>query len=439
MRESSSWWYAGLILFASGAVCAVAWWNPDPWYIAGSAFAVAIPIAWQWWRGSSVEPTDDFEFVEEPPQPVVRVERQRPRLAKTPPTDDTGRLVENLFADGRYALLLRPQLFELLNRDQQERAKEALDGEMGIVPGGEVGLAGTPGSKCDDDGRPVEKVVAIEAYFVDRFHVTNADYLRFIEAGGYEQISLWDAEIWPAVVGFVDRSGAPGPRFWNDGKFAAGAEEHPVVGVSWYEAAAYARWVGKRLPSDAEWVKAASWPVSAAGAKPRGRRYPWGEAMDRGRTNLWGNAGGTVPVNEMADGVSVGGIYQMTGNVWEWTSSMYGAWDVDPHALDLEGPCRSLRGGAFDTYFDAQASCQFQSGDRPLARKHNIGFRCAVGLCDVVSVMGMETGSPESESRESESLESGEDATSQGLAAPASLVAEEEADLQVTSAGGDLA
>jgi len=389
MRDSDSWWYAGLLLVGAAAVCAVGWFTANPIYIGGSALAVSIPVVWQWWRGSSHYLPDDLPFEEPQPIPTVKVDRQRPHLAAKPPADDTGRLVEGLFSDGRYALLLRPQLFELLQPDQQERARDALDGDMGLVPGGEVGLAGTPGSRCDDDGRPVEQVVAIEAFFLDRFPVTNSDFQRFIAAGGYEQMSLWDTDIWPAVVGFVDRSGAPGPRFWDDGNFAKGEDEHPVVGICWYEASAYARWVGKRLPSDAEWVKAASWPVTAAGAKPRGRRFPWGEAMDRTRANLWGSAPGTIPVNEMSDGVSVGGVYQLTGNVWEWTSSLYGAWDADPHALDLEGPCRSLRGGAFDTYFDIQASCQFQSGDRPLARKHNIGFRCAVGLCDVVAVMCM--------------------------------------------------
>ena len=81
-------------------------------------------------------------------------------------------------------------------------------------------------------------------------------------------------------------------------------KDHPVVGVSWYEAAAYARWAGKRLPTDAEWVKAGSWPASSRRRPRRSqRRYPWGDAMDRSRANLWGSGPkGTVPVTAFADG-----------------------------------------------------------------------------------------------------------------------------------------
>jgi gamma-glutamyl hercynylcysteine S-oxide synthase len=104
--------------------------------------------------------------------------------------------------------------------------------------------------------------------------------------------------------------------------------------------------------------------------------------MDLGRANLWGSGpGGVVAVTEFPEGVSVGGAYQLIGNVWEWTSGAFrgtggGHWQ-------LPTPMKSIRGGAFDTYFDNQAACQFQSGESPLARRHNIGFRCAVGVCDL--------------------------------------------------------
>lgn len=225
--------------------------------------------------------------------------------------------------------------------------------------------------------------VHVESMFLDRHAVTNREYRQFVETGGYEQMELWDSSIWPAMVEFVDQTGKYGPHYWNDGRFPAGFDDHPVVGVSWYEASAYARWVGKRLPSDAEWVKAGVWPVSTGGT-PQQRRYPWGDMFDRARANVWGSRGNaTLPVDECPGGTSVGGVCQLIGNVWEWTSTHWGVWEPSSKRAETTVPMRSLRGGAFDTYFDSQATCQFQSGDDPLARRRNVGFRCALSWQEV--------------------------------------------------------
>lgn len=107
--------------------------------------------------------------------------------------------------------------------------------------------------------------------------------------------------------------------------------------------------------------------------------------MDRQRVNLWGSGhDATIPVRALASGASVNGVEQLVGNVWEWTSSSFGAWDPPNNRIETDHPLKSIRGGAFDTYFESQANCHFQSGARPLDRKHNIGFRCALGFCDVV-------------------------------------------------------
>ncbi|GAF71255.1 unnamed protein product [marine sediment metagenome] len=209
------------------------------------------------------------------------------------------------------------------------------------------------------------------------------------------------------MLEMVDRTGAPGPRYWRDGCFLPGEEDHPVIGVSWYEASAYARWIGKRLPSDAEWVKAGSWPVAMSATTRMQRKYPWGDTMNRTAANLWGSGPeGIVPVDEFDLGVSVGGIYQLIGNVWEWTCGNFRELslageivsscspyptDLDTHEyvagdLILPTPMKSIRGGAFDTYFDNHATCQFQSGENPLRRRHNIGFRCAVAIGDLALV-----------------------------------------------------
>ena len=158
--------------------------------------------------------------------------------------------------------------------------------------------------------------------FLDRYAVTNRQYYEFVAAGGYRDMTLWDQQTWPAVLDLVDQTGKPGPAFWQHGRYLPGEDDLPVVGVSWYEAQACARWLGKRLPTDAEWVKAACWPVATDGTAMIQRRFPWGDSLDRSRANLWGSGPNrVVAVGEFPSGASVGGIYQMVGNVWEWNAS----------------------------------------------------------------------------------------------------------------------
>lgn len=304
---------------------------------------------------------------------------------------DIDALVEEMLAQGRYALLLRPQVAASLSQEQFQRALAALEEDMALVPDGDVFLG--PIDDAAEDGRLDEtalaegpgRILQVQRFFLDRYPVTNAQYEAFVAAGGYEQPALWDPSILPAVLDFVDQTGRPGPRYWRNGTFPPGREDHPVVGVNWYEASAYARWVGKRLPTDAEWVKAASWPVRLSATTRLQRRYPWGDTMDRTKANVWGSGpGDTVPVQQFAAGVSVGGVYQLVGNVWEWMWGNYLPPDGPEDTWAAEVGLKGLRGGAFDTYFDNQATCQFQSGDAAVARKPNIGFRLAIGACDVV-------------------------------------------------------
>src|SRR5205823_4544537 len=157
----------------------------------------------------------------------------------------------------------------------------------------------------------------------------------------------WDESIWPAVLGFVDQTGHPGPRYWRGGLSPVGLDDHPVVGVSWYEACAFARWAGKRLPTDPEWVKAGAWPVVAEGSRPVQRRFPWGDAMDRRRVNLWASGQHTtVSVRALPTGASASGVEQLIGNVWEWTSSGFGGWEPAGRKIETAMPLKSIRGGA---------------------------------------------------------------------------------------------
>jgi len=303
-------------------------------------------------------------------------------------------LVETLLSDGRYALLLRPQIAGNLDTELLTAAGEQLDQQMALVPDGEVLLEpAVPGADLSlaaaDEPHGQGLTLHVAPAFLDRYPVTNRQYQAFVDASCYEQVAIWDQVVWPAVLDFVDATGQPGPRFWREGRFAAGREEHPVVGICWYEAAAFARWVGKRLPTDAEWVKAACWPVNLGPGSQIQRRFPWGNTMDRNRVNLWGcGPGDTVPVEEHVAGVSVGGVYQLIGNVWEWTADDFRFAGDMPDGRGTPQPLavlKTLRGGAFDTYFDHQATAQFASGDSPLARRHNVGFRCALGICDLAS------------------------------------------------------
>jgi iron(II)-dependent oxidoreductase len=342
-------------------------WLRSPYLLAGAACAVGFVGVRRTVRPPrAAEPSEATAEFAELPQAASHREID---------AGDTDALVEQMVDQGRCALLLRPQIADTLCLEHFSRALHAFNGAMALVPDGEVTLG---------DEQQRARAVKVGAFFLDRYPVTNRLYYEFVSGGGYEQVALWDAAIWPAVLDFVDRTGAPGPRYWRRGCYLPGEEDLPVVGVSYYEAAACARWFGKRLASDAEWVKAASWPIAVSPTARSQRRYPWGDSMDREKANVWGSGPGRiVPVGQFAEGVSVGGVYQLIGNVWEWTSGAFNVQRTDGD-LTLPTPMKSLRGGAFDTYFDTQATCQFQSGESPLARRYNVGFRCAIGVCDLM-------------------------------------------------------
>lgn len=312
-------------------------------------------------------------------------------IAAHPAANDVESLVNQMLAHHRYALLLRSQIAQNLTPELYATAEHALNEAMGLVPTGNVYLQP---SVFDVDCQliefenltaPEEFTVAVQSVYLDRHLVTNRQFQKFVDAGGYQEMAIWDQEIWPAVLDFIDQTDHPGPRFWKNGHYLPGQANLPVVGVSWYEAAAYARWVGKRLPTDAEWVKAGSWPVTLSPTTHLQRKYPWGDTFDRGKANVWASAPSrVVAVNEFSEGASVGGLYQLIGNVWEWTATTL---EIDPDAEDAaQGHStllKSIRGGAFDTYFEHQANCHFASGENPILRKHNIGFRCALSICDI--------------------------------------------------------
>ena len=226
--------------------------------------------------------------------------------------------------------------------------------------------------------------VELEAYWIDRAPVTNGAFAEFVEDGGYSAQGLWSAEGW----NWRSREGVSSPLFWERGgggweRVRFGRREpvppgEPVQHVSWHEAAAFARWAGKRLPTEAEWERAAGWH----GQKGK-LRYPWGGEWVGFEANLDRRRFSPVPAGSFAGGVSPVGCVQMAGDVWEWTAS---AFEPYPGFLAFPYPeCsevffgphyRVLRGGSWATD-GLLARTTFRSWDDPTQRHVFAGFRCA--------------------------------------------------------------
>ena len=283
--------------------------------------------------------------------------------------NDIRDMVKRLIAADRYAFVLLKGAIHEIDDSDARGAWDVLRKQMALVPFGSV-----PIMLADRTCVTTE----IGAFFLDRYAVSNRQFQKFIQAGGYDTLEIWPQTIWPSVVRFTDRTGQPGPRDWENGTFPARHAEHPVVGVCWYEAMAYARWVGKRLPTAGEWQKAGGWPDQLSGGGCN--RYPWGDLFDPARTNLaQAQIGGTVPVSALPSGATPNGIYQMTGNVWEWLDDPLEAIPCEPeHTFVPWKPMRRIIGGAYNTYFANEATCHYITGQGEFDRRDNIGFRCAV-------------------------------------------------------------
>lgn len=257
----------------------------------------------------------------------------------------------------------------------------AVEGEAFIAAGPfEMGTSLEPWAL--DNERPAH-VVEVPAYFIDRAPVTNARYQEFIAAGGYADRRWWSEAGWA----HVQRAGLKGPMHWQgDGTYVRfGRREQiiadePVVHVSCYEAEAFAAWAGKRLPTEAEWEKAARHDPATG----RSRRYPWGdddplpEHANLGQRHL-----SPAPVGAYPKGATPAGVHQLIGDVWEWTGSHFAGYPgfaAFPYKEYSEvffgAEYRVLRGGSFGT--DASA-CRgtFRNWDYPIRRQIFSGFRCA--------------------------------------------------------------
>lgn len=169
---------------------------------------------------------------------------------------------------------------------------------------------------------------------------------------------------------FVDKERVSPPKHFDNARFNGRLQ--PVVGIGWEEANAYCRWVGKRLPTEAEWEKAAR--------GTSGLRYPWGSEPEASRANHRGmmdNYRYTAPVGDYPEGKSPYGVMDMAGNVWEWTADWYKPYPGNEHPSDLYGEkLRVIRGGSWSSNMDlARSSVRGKAA--PDQRQDYIGFRCA--------------------------------------------------------------
>jgi gamma-glutamyl hercynylcysteine S-oxide synthase len=254
-----------------------------------------------------------------------------------------------------------------------------------LVEGGPF-LLGTDEEAWAYDNERVAHEVELPAFWIDTAPVRNASYLEFVEAGGYAQRRYWSEEGWA----WRTETSTEHPRFWQRegsgdwrrarlGRRETVPPDEPVQHVCWFEADAYARWAGKRLPTEAEWEKAATWDPHEGK-----RRFPWGE-VEAGpeQANLGQRRFRPAPVGSFPAGSSPWGCHQMLGDVWEWTSSdflPYPGFEPFPYGEYSEvffgSEYKVLRGGSWATH-PVVARTTVRNWDYPIRRQIFAGFRCA--------------------------------------------------------------
>jgi formylglycine-generating enzyme required for sulfatase activity len=257
---------------------------------------------------------------------------------------------------------------------------------MVYVPTGDFTLGlDNPPNPAENASESPAHIVYLEAFWIDRYEVTNERFGRFIADGGYHTRQYWTNEGWQ----WVQANQINAPPYWGRPDF--GLPQQPVVSVTWYEAYAYCLWAGKRLPTEAEWEKAARGDDACL--------YPWGNEWDCRRGNFDDEslntpaanecAGGdgyqlTAPVGSYEAGQSPYHVHDMAGNVWEWTLSQPAPYPYAPNDgrnLPESGGSRVIRGASWRTFTgeldgDNHARVTFRADLPPSAQTDRVGLRC---------------------------------------------------------------
>lgn len=228
------------------------------------------------------------------------------------------------------------------------KTNAVIDQKMALIPAGGFLMGEDFTKKSLGPRRSVE----LEAYYIDQYHVTNAHFKKF-----------------------VDATGARPPSHWIGNQYPAAKANHPVTFVNWFDADAYCKWEGKRLPTEAEWEKA------ARGAD--GRMFPWGNQFLPRRANVPPEGlKDTSPVDAFPEGKSPYGLYDMSGNVFQWTADWFLPYPGNkvPHP-NYGQTFKVLRGGSFFDCSYYRCGVSFQTFNRislsRLTRAISAGFRCA--------------------------------------------------------------
>lgn len=215
-----------------------------------------------------------------------------------------------------------------------------------------------------------KKDFTVAAYAISKYPITNAQYTKFIESNGYTNHVWWTEQGWE----IREKKGWTEPRIWREEKW--NESEHPVVGVSWFEAVAFCRWLSSEsgenimLPTEQQWQRAAQ--------GDDGRAFPWGNTWDSDKCNNFVDnegigIGQTTPVTQYPAGVSPYGVMDMSGNAWEWCLTSY----EEDNDVNGNVTYRVLRGGAWSNYFVDSFRATSRHRFDPDFGNGYLGFRCA--------------------------------------------------------------